>query len=95
MVKGDKAFEWSMLKDSRFLRIFAIVVFMHAMWNTEWPQVLGLPFAQICLTAISWIIAMGVMNASLKEITGFKQIQMEQATVIPLHNSISEQNYKM
>ncbi|TJY41784.1 PrsW family intramembrane metalloprotease [Cohnella pontilimi] len=73
MVKGDQAFEWAMLKDSRFLRIFAIVVILHAVWDLPWGSFADLPLAQIVLTVVSWIIAFAVMNVGLKQISRNKQ----------------------
>jgi protease PrsW len=73
MVKGDQRFEWTMLKDMRFLRIFAIVVILHAVWDLPWPPFAELPLAQIVLAVVSWIIAFAVMNAGLKEMSRTKQ----------------------
>ncbi|MCQ6280035.1 PrsW family glutamic-type intramembrane protease [Bacillus sp. EB600] len=73
MVKGNKDFQWSMLKDIRFLRIFVIVVFLHALWDVPWSDTMGIPFPQIIFTIVSWIIALGVMNTGLKEISSLKE----------------------
>lgn len=72
LVKGNRPFQWSTLKDFRFVRIFLIVITLHAMWNMQWPTLGILPLAQIIFTVIAWIIAFGMMNEGLKEITMIK-----------------------
>ena len=73
IVKGGSNFRWSMLSDFRFLRILGIVIILHALWDVQWPG--ELPYAQIALTIISWIIALGIMNIALKEISSLKASQ--------------------
>ncbi|GAA4719743.1 PrsW family glutamic-type intramembrane protease [Brevibacillus fulvus] len=75
MVKGSREFSWSMLKDMRFLRIFAIVVILHALWDLPLFADADFPLVQIILTVISWVIAFAVMNAGLKEISYLKHQQ--------------------
>jgi RsiW-degrading membrane proteinase PrsW (M82 family) len=92
MVKGDKKFSWSMLKDIRFLRIFGIVVALHAMWDMPWPEFGALPLIQLVLALVSWIIAFAVMNVGLKEISYIKQQKM-QSDAFPLEQSQKVQNF--
>ncbi|WP_310367894.1 PrsW family glutamic-type intramembrane protease [Neobacillus drentensis] len=73
IVKGGSNFRWSMLSDFRLLRILGIVIILHALWDVQWPG--ELPYAQIALTIISWIIALGIMNIALKEISSLKASQ--------------------
>jgi protease PrsW len=73
MVKGKNSFQWTMLKDIRFLRIFGIVVLLHALWDVNWGDTMGMPLPQLLFTVISWVIALGVMNTGLKEISSLKE----------------------
>jgi len=72
IVKGQNKWEWSMLKDVRFLRIFLIVAALHALWNSKLSSVL-FPFSYILNTAISWTIAFAMISIGLKEISVLKQ----------------------
>lgn len=88
MVKGAKSFAWSMLKDIRFLRIFVIVVVLHALWDSPWFAEESIPFAQLLFTFISWIIAFGVMNLGLKQISSLKVQNVQNETVnLPVDDS--------
>lgn len=84
MVKGQRQWEWSMLKDMRFLRIFLIVSALHAIWNSPLSGAL-FPFSYLLNTAVSWTIALAVISIGLKEINTFKQrglSEQEQSTLL-------------
>jgi len=70
LVQGDKNFELNMLIKPRFLRIFALVVFMHALWDT--PLRGMFPFGQIMLMIASWILVFRLIRVGLKEIANKK-----------------------
>jgi Predicted membrane protein len=72
MIKGDREFSWSMLGNTRFIRIFAIVVILHSLWDMPFLQIQGVPLFQIILMIISWVIALAVINTGLKEISNIK-----------------------
>lgn len=72
IVKGNNHFKWSMLMDFRFLRIFGIVILLHALWDAPWGDLTGLPIPQLIFTIISWIFTLGVMSTGLKEISNIK-----------------------
>ncbi len=78
MVKGNRNFKWSMLRDFRFLEIFGLVVVLHSLWNIQWGTVMQVPLAQICFTIISWIFALGVLNLALKELIQLKENHAQQ-----------------
>lgn len=65
-VKGEKKFAFSMLKDFRFLRIFAIAVVLHMIWNSP----LNLPFfgKYIVLGVVAWIVVLALVQDGLKEL---------------------------
>lgn len=69
MVKGEREWHWSMLLNPRFLRIFAMVVVLHAVWDLLQLEVLSVPLIQVLLTLLSWAIAFTVIHTGLKEIT--------------------------
>lgn len=76
-VKGNKQFRWDMLIDIRFLRIFLLVVAMHAVWDIQMivdipVYIMSIPVHMIILTLISWVIIFSMLSAGLKEITVFK-----------------------
>jgi protease PrsW len=69
----DRPLYLSMLKDYRFWGTFIIVIAMHAVWDLPWSTFMGIPIAQLCLTAFSWTIAFVFINRGLKEITRLKK----------------------
>lgn len=65
-VQGTHPFQLNMLVKIKFLRVFLLVVLMHALWDT--PITGMFPFGQIFLTAASWIVVFLLIRAGLKEI---------------------------
>ncbi len=65
-VQGDQPFKLNMLVKVKFLRVFLLVVLMHALWDT--PITGMFPFGQIFLTVASWIAVFLLIRAGLKEI---------------------------
>ncbi|MBM7653295.1 PrsW family intramembrane metalloprotease [Neobacillus cucumis] len=65
-VQGDHPFELKMLVKFKFLRVFLLVVLMHALWDT--PISGMFPFGQIFLMAVSWVAVFLLIRAGLKEI---------------------------
>jgi protease PrsW len=73
IARGNDPFSYSLLLRQRFLRIFILVVAMHAVWDLPWPMVLGIPVAQIGLTLFTWMVAFGVIDLGIKEIALIKK----------------------
>jgi RsiW-degrading membrane proteinase PrsW (M82 family) len=72
-VKQNQPFEWSMLKDVKFLRIFLIVVVLHTLWNSPLQiPVLGADLGfigfRLLLGLIGWIVILLLMQSGLKEV---------------------------
>ncbi|MBO0959859.1 PrsW family intramembrane metalloprotease [Neobacillus sp. MM2021_6] len=65
-VQGDQPFRLNMLVKIKFLRVFLLVVVMHALWDT--PINGMFPFGQIFLTLASWVVVFLLIRAGLKEI---------------------------
>ena len=65
-VKGAKPFAFTMVKDLRFLRVFAIAVVLHMVWNSDWT----LPFhgKHILLGAVAWVVILALIQDGLKEL---------------------------
>lgn len=65
-VKGDRPFQFGMVSDPRFYRIFFIAVVMHMIWNSP----VSLPFygKYMLLGVIAWIIVFSLIQSGLKQI---------------------------
>jgi protease PrsW len=65
-VKGASKFSFSMLKDKRFLNVFALAVILHMLWNTP----ISLPFYGkfAILGVVAWIVILGLIQEGLKEL---------------------------
>lgn len=70
-VMGSEKFRFSMLKDMRFLRVFAIAVALHATWNWSF----NLPFygKYLILGVVAWIIIIALIQAGLKQLREEKE----------------------
>jgi len=73
MAKGSRKFRWRMVLDRRVLRMFIVVALLHALWNSPLGALTAVPYVQLGLTLLSWLIALSVMNLGLKEITVLKR----------------------
>lgn len=76
-VKGDKKFEWSMVSDMRFLRIFIIVAGLHLIWNSPLtiPVIGGMTGhlgLRLILGLTGWIIILALMQSGIKEVRSAK-----------------------
>ncbi len=65
-IKGDREFQMEMVKDPRFLRIFAIAIGLHTVWNSP----IELPFfgKYIALGFIAWVVIMALLQDGLKQL---------------------------
>lgn len=76
-VKGDRKFEWPMLVDFRFLRIFIIIAGLHTAWNSPFliPFLGGMTgyFGfRLILGLIGWIIILSLMQSGIREVRAAK-----------------------
>ncbi|WP_182104398.1 PrsW family glutamic-type intramembrane protease, partial [Niallia taxi] len=69
-VQGSENFRPSMLLRFQFLRVFALVVLMHAFWDFDAPWMF--PYGQLGLMAVSWVAVFLLIRAGLKEIGRMK-----------------------
>ena len=69
-IKGAKKFNFAMLQDPRFLRIFAMAVILHMLWNSP----ISLPFygKYILLGFVAWIVILALIQDGLKQLRAEK-----------------------
>jgi RsiW-degrading membrane proteinase PrsW (M82 family) len=72
-VKRDKPFEWGMLSDWRFLRIFIFVALLHLAWNSPLtiPVVggaLGFLGLRVIFGLVAWMIIFPLIQEGLREV---------------------------
>jgi RsiW-degrading membrane proteinase PrsW (M82 family) len=72
-VKGDEAFQWKMLADVRFLRVFGIVVALHFLWNSPIAIPLiggfaGKTIFLLVLGLIGWLVVLMLVQAGIKQV---------------------------
>jgi RsiW-degrading membrane proteinase PrsW (M82 family) len=65
-VRGDERFRWEMLKDARFLRVFALCAGMHAIWDS--PFTLPLYLKYIALGFVAWVALLSLIQGGLRQI---------------------------
>jgi len=65
-VRGDRRFEPAMLGDGRFLRLFAVSVVSHMLWNT--PFELPLALKQIALGFVVWVTLLSLIQNGLQQV---------------------------
>lgn len=80
LVKGEQAFRWSMLKDGRFLRVFASSMVLHMLWNAPFllfplPLILDLKFA--ILGVLGWIITFRLVQQGLNQLNDARHQEIE------------------
>jgi RsiW-degrading membrane proteinase PrsW (M82 family) len=79
MVKGDRVFAWSMLKDPRFLRVFAFSVGLHVLWNSpiSVPLLGGMTgdlAFRLMLGIVGWLLVLMLVQAGIKQVRQKQQV---------------------
>ncbi|TMW72326.1 PrsW family glutamic-type intramembrane protease [Alteribacter natronophilus] len=69
LVKGASTLTSEHIFNSRFLKIFAVPVALHAIWNMPLYTLEAFYFKYLVLVTIAWIFIFTLMNAGLKQIT--------------------------
>jgi RsiW-degrading membrane proteinase PrsW (M82 family) len=69
-IKGATKFSFSMLKDRRLWRVFALAVILHMLWNSP----ISLPFYGkfAILGVAAWIVIFGLIQEGLEELRAEK-----------------------
>lgn len=65
-VRGDKKFEWEMVRDFRFLRVYGMAAGLHMIWNS--PLTLPLYLKYIALGFVIWIALLAFIQSGLRQI---------------------------
>jgi RsiW-degrading membrane proteinase PrsW (M82 family) len=65
-VRGDRRFAPSMLADSRFLRVFAVAVVSHMVWDTSFELPLYLKY--VALGFVVWVTLLSTIQGGLRQI---------------------------
>ncbi len=81
-IKGQRPFEWDMLKDQGFVRTFVAVIVLHMLWNAPFelpllPYIWFLPTKQVILGLVGWIMALGTIQSGLKQIKRAQQAVLQ------------------
>lgn len=75
-VKGKRAFQFDMLKDPRFYRVFLIAVVMHMIWNS--PIYLPFYLKYLVLGFAAWVIVFSLIQSGLKQIRAEKAASLNE-----------------
>ena len=65
-VRGERKFEWPMLQDMRFLRIFGLCAAMHALWDAPFDLPLNLKY--LALGFVAWVALLSLIQAGLRQV---------------------------
>jgi len=71
-VRGDQKFEWRMLSDAAFLRVFGLAVAMHTVWDS--PLNLPLHLKSIALGFVVWVALLSYIQVGLRQIRGAQSV---------------------
>lgn len=69
MVKNDERLKMKHLKNIKFLKYFIIAIGLHAIWDMPISNSSELPFVQIILTVIAWVVILVLISAGLKQVS--------------------------
>lgn len=77
-IKGATPFNWNMLSDLRFLRIFLIVSVLHALWNSPISlpivdETTGFFAFRLILGAVGWIVVLLLLQSGIKQVAAAKR----------------------
>lgn len=84
-VRGQREFKWEMLRDPAFLRVLALCVALHMLWNS--PIELPLELKFIAIGFITWIAVLSYIQFGLAEIRHAQRAGgVTEAIVIPIES---------
>jgi RsiW-degrading membrane proteinase PrsW (M82 family) len=69
-----------MLGDVRFLRVFAVAVATHMLWNA--PFELPLRLKEVGLGFVAWVTALSLLQAGLRQVKGAQARILPATTII-------------
>jgi RsiW-degrading membrane proteinase PrsW (M82 family) len=65
-VSGDQPFRWEMLKDTRFVRVFALAIALHMINNAPIP--LPVYGKYVAIGFVAWVVLLSFIQTGLKEV---------------------------
>jgi RsiW-degrading membrane proteinase PrsW (M82 family) len=83
-LKGSQPFDWNLLTTKAFLRIFAVPVILHMLWNLDiqlpiFPYILGfIPTKFLLLGALGWTVVFSLIQEGLKQVQDAQQRSLQQ-----------------
>lgn len=82
-VRGNSRFRLELLGNPRFLRVFAISVVLHSLWNSPWlhppAEIGGAYLRAVPFGLVGWFLVIGFVNEGLKEVRAAKK-ELEQSS---------------
>jgi protease PrsW len=81
-IKGEQKFNFDMIRDNRFLRIFGIAVLLHMIWNSP----IDFPFygKYAALGFVAWIVILALIQ------DGLKQLRTEKLAAMAANEDLKE-----
>lgn len=80
LVKGERKFSWSMVKDTRFLRVFVSSIVLHFTWNSNFG-IIKIPMFDdvkyLLLGFIAWTIAFMLIQTGLKQLNKEREAEID------------------
>jgi RsiW-degrading membrane proteinase PrsW (M82 family) len=84
-VRGQREFKWDMLREPAFLRVLALSVALHMLWNSPFDPPLELKF--IAIGFVTWIAVLSYIQFGLAEIRQAQRAGGDtEAIVIPIES---------
>lgn len=69
LVKKSDTLTKEHLLNPRFLKIFAVPVILHAVWDMPILESVEIPVVQIVLTVLAWVMVLVLINTGLKQLS--------------------------
>lgn len=76
LVKGTEELTKEHLLAPRFLKIFAVPVVLHAVWDMPIPTPNNLPIVQIACTVLAWVMVLVLINSGLKQLSTPEKVEV-------------------
>jgi RsiW-degrading membrane proteinase PrsW (M82 family) len=84
-VRGQREFKWYMLREPAFLRVLALCVALHMLWNSPFDPPLELKF--IAIGFVTWIAVLSYIQFGLAEIRQTQRARGDtESIVIPIES---------
>ena len=64
------------LNPNRYLKIFAVPVVLHAVWDMPIPTPSNLPLVQIACTVLAWVMVLVLINSGLKQLSTPEKVEV-------------------